>query len=164
MAAVDSNVTPATRQDFEVVETLAITAAATTTVNRALGVPSWAKSCTILLDITMGSTTPVFDFTVSGGTTAGGRYGADLDSTTDKFIFTGVAAAITQLTTDGSTPIVTLDIGPGIPLDTTGSATANSCYSFPCTGLPKWLIYTYIYDGTSTTETYAGTISVIWHK
>lgn len=163
MAAVDSDVTPAARTRFEVLETIAVTnAAAVTTVNRALSVPTWARSATFILDITIAGTTPLFDFAISGGSTAGGRYGATLDSTTDKFIFTGAAIAITQLTTAGSTPTVGIDIGPGIPVDTSGSATANCGYGFPCTHLPPWLIYTYVYDGTEQDEDYTGTISVSW--
>jgi hypothetical protein len=164
MAVVTSNVTPTTRQRFEVVETVAITdAAATATVTRALQVPSWARAFTCLLDLTITGTTPLWDFTIDGGTTAAGRFGALLDSTLDKFIFTGTAMTITQLTTDASTPIVAIDCGPGVTIDTTGSATANSSYAWNCTGLPPWLIYTYIYDGTTHDEDYNGTISFIWH-
>ncbi len=54
-------------------------------------------------------------------------------------------------------------MGPGITLDTTGSATVNSGYAFPVAGLPTWLIYTYIYDGTTHDEDYNGTISFLWH-
>src|SRR3954466_4953470 len=146
MAAVDSDVTPATRNRFEVLETLAVTdAAATTTKNRALGVPAWANGVIFLLDLTITGTTPLFDFTISGGQTAT-RHGAALDSTTDKFEFTaGGPATITQLTTDTSTPITTVSIGPGVTTDTTGSATANSAFAFSSVGLPPYLIYTYIY-------------------
>jgi len=164
MAAVTSDVTPATRGRFEVVETLAVTnAAASATVDRALQVPGWARAFTCLVDVTITGTTPLFDFAIFGGTTAGGRAGATLDSTTDKFLFGGVPITITQLTTDTSTPIVTLEVGPGVTLDTTGSATANSNYAWPVAGLPNWLIYTYTYDGTTHDEDYNGTISFIWH-
>ena len=164
MAAVDSDVSPNTRQRFEVIETIAITnLTPTTTVNRALSVPGWAKAFTCILDLTITGTTPLFDFTISGGTTAGGRKGATLDSTTDKFFLGGNGVTITQLTTDGSTPTVSIDVGSGVTLDTTGSATANSGYAFPVAGLPMWLIYTYIMDGTTNDEDYNGTISFIWH-
>ncbi len=163
MAAVDSDVSPATRTRFEVVETIAVTdAAATTTINRALAVPKWARAFTCLLDVTITGTTPLLDFTISGATTAN-RNGALLDSTTDKFQLGGVPVTITQLTTDASTPIVTIEVGPGITLDTTGSATVNSGYAFPVVGLPTYLIYTYIYDGTTHDEDYNGTICFIWH-
>lgn len=166
MAAVDSDVTPSSRKPFEVVETIAITnQVGAATKNRALAVPSWAKGFTCLLDITITGTTPLFDFTISGGSPAGGRAGALLDSTTDKFEFTaGGPVTITQLTTDGSTPIVALSVGPGVQTDTTGSATANSAYAFSAVGLPPWLIYTYITDGTTNDEDYNGTISFIWHR
>ena len=166
MAAVDSDVTPAGtigRKKLELIETIAITnAAATTTVDRALMVPTWAKAFTCLVDILIAGTTPTFDFTISGANSAT-RIGANLDSTTDKFILGGVAVTITQLTTDGSSPVVTIDVGPGITLDTTGSATVNSGYAFPVTGLPSYLIYTYIYDGTTADEDYNGQIVFIWH-
>lgn len=166
MAAVDSDVSPATRSEFELLETIAVTnAAATTTINRALARPAWAKSALFILDIAIAGTTPLFDLTISGGNTAGGRYGADLDSTTDKFEFTaGGPVTITQLTTDGSTPIVAINIGPGVQTDTTGSATVNSAYGFSCAVLPPYFIYTYIYDGTTMDEDYNGTISVVWGR
>jgi hypothetical protein len=165
MAAVDSNVTPTNgRRRVEVVETIAITnAAATATKNRALQVPTWANGFICVLDITITGTTPLFDLTISGGQVAGGRSGATLDSTTDKFEFTaGGPMAITQLTTDNSTPITTISCGPGVQTDTSGSATANSAFAFSAVTLPPWLIYTYIYDGTTNDEDYNGTISFIW--
>ena len=165
MAAVDSYISPTTRQKFEVLETIAITnqTAASTTVNRAVGVPKWAKSAIFLLDITITGTTPTMDFTISGGTSAGGRHGASLDSTTDKFEFTaGGPVTITQLTTANSTPIVAINIGPGVQTDTTGSATANSCYAFSAVCLPPYLIYTYITTDAADDADYNGTISVIW--
>ncbi len=164
MAAVDSDVTPATRRRFEKLETIAQTnLAAVTTVNRALKVPDGAEAAIFVVDITITGTTPLFDFTVSGGTTFSGRSGATLDSTTDKFEFTaGGPATITQLTTDTSTPIVAVAIGKVPAADTTGSATVNSAYAFPAPCLPDYLIYTYIMDGTTMDEDYNGTISVIW--
>jgi hypothetical protein len=165
MAAVDSNVTPTNgRRTTEILETIAVTnAAASATRNRALEVPVWAKGFIFVLDLTITGTTPLFDLTISGGQVAGGRFGATLDSTTDKFEFTaGGPMTITQLTTDTSTPITTISCGPGVTTDTTGSATANSAYAFSAVGLPSWLIYTYTYDGTTNDEDYNGTISVIW--
>jgi len=163
MAAVTSDVTPITRKRFELVETIAVTnAAGITTVNRALAVPAWARAVTFLLDITITGTTPLFDLSIFGGSVAAGRYGAALDSTTDKFPLGGPGVTITQLTTDGSTPTVAIEIGPGLTLDTTGSATANCAYAFPAY-LPPWLIYTYTYDGTTTDEDYNGTLSAFWH-
>lgn len=167
MAAVDSNITPATRQRFELLETIAVTnAAATTTVNRALAVPSWAVACSFIIDITVTGTTPTFDFSVFAAASHT-RQGASLDSTTDKIPFPTTAAApataaITQITTANSTPTNLLQIGPGLTLDVTGSATANAAYSFPAY-LTPWLIYTYAYDGGDLDEDYAGTISVVWH-
>ncbi len=165
MAAVTSDITPSgARARLEVLETIAQTnLAAVTTVNRALRVPPGAQAAIFVVDITITGTTPLFDFTVSGGTTATGRSGALLDSTTDKFEFTaGGPATITQLTTDTSTPIVTVAIGKVPAADTTGSATVNSAYAFPAPFLPDWLIYTYIMDGTTMDEDYNGTISVMW--
>lgn len=167
MAAVDSDVTPTVgRKGYETVETIAVTnAAATGTVYRALGVPPWAKSFICVIDITITGTTPLFDFSIFGGQTAGGRIGATLDSTTDIYEFTaGGPMSITQLTTDGSTPIVTISCGPGIQTDTSGSATANCAYAFSAVALPPYLIYKYIYDGTTHDEDYNGTISFIWGR
>ncbi len=165
MTAVDSDVTPATRSSYETVETIAVTdASATTTINRALSVPQWASGFICVLDVTLTGTTPLLDFTISGGQSVT-RKGASLDSTTDKFEFTaGGPMAITQLTTDASTPIVTISCGPGVQTDTTGSATVNSAYAFSAVGLPAYLIYTYIYDGTTHDEDYNGSISFRWMR
>ena len=173
MAAVTSNITPnagaaGSRRPSELIETIAVTnASATTTVSRALQVPAFAGAATFVLDITIAGTTPLFDLAFYGVVPAvvvgGTRYGATFDSTTDIFQFP-TNAAITQLTTDGSTPTVTIDIGPNVPVDSSGSATANSGYSFPCVHLPQWLIYIYTYDGTTTDEDYNGTLSVNWYK
>ena len=168
MAAVDSNITPSTRQRFELLETIAQTnLTPTTTVNRALAVPSSAVAATFIVDVTITGTTPLFDFSVFAAASHT-RQGASLDSTTDKFPFPTTAAApataaITQMTTDTSTPIAAVSIGPGLTLDVTGSATANAHYSFPAY-LTPWLIYTYIMDGTTGDEDYNGTISVVWHQ
>lgn len=166
MAAVDSDVTPSTRKPVEVIETIAITnQSGAATKNRALAVPGWARSFMCILDITITGTTPLFDLTISGGQTAGGRYGATLDSTTDKYEFTaGGPMTITQLTTDTSTPITVISCGPGVQTDTTGSATVNSAYSFSCATLPPWLIYTYVTDGTTGDEDYNGTITFVWGR
>jgi len=163
MAAVTSDITPITRKRFELLETIAQTnLSPSTTINRALGVPAWANAVMFVIDITITGTTPLFDFTVSGAITTN-RQGAQLDSTLDKFEFTaGGPATITQLTTDASTPITVVSIGPGVQTDTTGSATANSAYAFSAVGLPPYLIYTYIMDGTTGDEDYNGTISAIW--
>lgn len=157
----------ANRSRSEWLETIARTnLTPTTTVNRALAVPPWAKSATFVIDITITGTTPLFDFAVYGVVPAvyalGTRRGSTLDSTTDIYEFP-TTAAITQLTTDNSTPTTTLSIGPGLVVDTTGSATANSSYSFAGV-LPEWLIYKYVMDGTTGDEDYNGTISVVWSK
>lgn len=167
MAAVDSDVTPTVgRKKFEVVETIAVTnAAATATKNRALMVPVWANSFICLLDITITGTTPLFDFAIYGGTTQAGRFGATLDSSLDKFDFAAAAPiTITQLTTDTSSPVIALNVGPGVQTDTSGSATVSSAYAWSTSTLPTWLIYTYTYDGTTTDEDYNGTVSFIWGK
>ncbi len=166
MAAVTSDVTPIARKPWELIETIAVTnAASSTTVTRALAVPAWATAFLCVLDITITGTTPLFDFSIFGGQTAGGRYGATLDATTDIYEFTaGGPVTITQLTTDTSTPIVAIQVGPGAVTDTTGSATVNSAYSFNAAVLPSWLIYKYVYDGTTTDEDYNGTITFKWAK
>lgn len=166
MAAVTSNITPASRNRFELLESIAVTnAAATTTVSRALAVPPWAYAVTFLIDLTITGTTPTFDFSVYMANTST-RTGALIDSTLDIVPFATTAAApataaITQMTTDMSTPHVALSIGPGLTLDVTGSATANAHYSFPGY-LTPWLVYVYVYDGTTMDEDYTGTISAAW--
>lgn len=168
MAAVTSNITPSgVRRPLETLETIAVTnAAETTTVTRALAVPSWARYATFVLDITITGTTPLFDLVFYGVVpavlVAQTRYASTLDSTTDIYQFP-TNAAITQLTTDGSTPTVTVMIGPDLTLDSSGSPTANSAYAFPGI-LPAWMIYSYTYDGTTMDEDYNGTISVYWSK
>lgn len=165
MAAITADKTPATRSRTEVLETLAVVnLTPSTTRFHSVSVPEWAVAVTFLLDLTITGTTPLFDFTVYGGQTAGGRAGATFDSTTDIYQFISAGdVTITQLTTDASTPITAITIGPSAVADTTGSATANSAYAFNGY-LPPWLIYKYVMDGTTGDEDYAGTISVVWHK
>ncbi len=165
MAAVTSDITPGgQRTRTEVLETIAQTnLAAVTTVTRALKIPPGAQAAMFIVDITITGTTPLFDFSVFGGQTAGGRSSSTLDSTTDIFEFTaGGPATITQLTTDTSTPIVVVAVGKVPAADTSGSATVNSAYAFPAPFLPDWLIYKYVMDGTTMDEDYNGTISVLW--
>ena len=161
MAAVDSDVTPNPRGgQFELLETLDYDNGAIDIVNRALQVPPWATHAKFVIDITITGTTPLFDFVIYGANLANGRYGATLE-TTDIFLLGGVTAAITQLTTDGSSPIITIDLGPDLTLDTTGSATADCGYAWPVV-LPAQLIYRYTMDTTTADEDYNGTISVYW--
>ena len=167
MAAVTSQLfTGATvvRRPEELLETIAVTnAAATTTVARAFATPAWARSVTFVLDITITGTTPLFDLAFYQGASRDNvRYGSTLDSTTDIVQFP-THAAITQLNTDGSSPTVAINIGPDLPLDSTGSATADSSYSFPGY-LPPYFIYIYTYDGTTADEDYNGTLTAFWHK
>lgn len=150
------------KREYQLLETIAVTnAAATTTVTKGFYVPTrWARGATFVLDLTITGTTPLFDFNLKGVNVA---HTQPPDST-DVFLLGGAAwVGITQLTTDGSSPIITIHAGPNITTDTTGSATVDCVYGINCY-LPPVMAYTYTYDGTTADEDYNGTISVYWHR
>src|SRR5512143_39172 len=81
-------------------------------VSRAVPVPQWATSVTFLLDVTvMGGTTPLLDFVVKGVN----PFNIDDGATWPLGDWDGV----TQITTAGSTPKVSIEIGPGVSTDDT---------------------------------------------
>lgn len=142
---------------YQLLETIAITnAAATTTVNKCVLVPEWARNAIFVLDVTITGTTPLFDFIVKGINVA-----HDQVPNSDDAYQLGGWDGITQLTTDASSPMVTITIGPAITADDTGSATVDSGYGVS-SPLPPVLMYTYTYDGTTHDEDYNGSISVYW--
>ena len=150
MAAI-TTVTPASGTGL--CETIAITNQTTNTVvvNKAIMVPGYARYAQIIVaNLTLGGTSPLFDFTVRGclGGAApddGNLYllGAGWDGITQK---TAATASDT-----------TIEMGPDITTDDTGSATASDAYGVGCV-LPPILVYTYTTDGTTDDEDYSGTI------
>ena len=144
----------------QLLETIDITNQATNTVavSKAVEVPTWANFATFVINgLTMGGTSPLFDFIVQGVDVT---LNATPDS--DDLILLGGWDGITQKTAAAATN-TTIDIGPTIALDDTGSATASDRYGVAAV-LPPWLVYTYTTDGTTDDEDYAATISVYWHK
>ncbi len=153
-----------TAGNYKLLETLAVTnAAATTTVNKGVLVPNHAKNALFVIDITITGTTPLFDFNIKGVNVAAPSDSTITYNTADAYTIGSSWVGITQLTTDASTPMVTVTIGPNIPTDNTGSATADCAYGISSI-LPPVLMYTYIYDGTTHDEDYNGTISVYWDQ
>ena len=140
---------------LRVLESLAVTnAAATTTVTKAVRVPGWARTCHFLLNVTvMGGSSPLLDFGLQTvdpttlGTTHVGNLG-DWDG-------------ITQLTGAAAPVLVTVDVGPNIVADDTGSATASCRYGV-CCSLPAVIVYYITYDGTTHDEDYTATLQVLF--
>ncbi len=162
MTALDAWLTA--NQRFQVLERLAITnAAASGTVFKSVAIPGWANYATFVVDVTLTGTTPLFDFVVYGGVdfsaTAGPLGGPPL-ITTDIYSLGNIWDGITQLTTDTTHAKVSVGLGPTIAFDDTGSATADCYYGVECI-LPPYLVYKYVYDGTTHDEDYNGSISLV---
>jgi hypothetical protein len=150
--------------NLQLLETIAVTnAAANGTVTKAVPVPEWAVNAMFVLDITITGTTPLFDFNIKGVNVAAPSSASIPVNDADVFLLGSSWVGITQLTTDASTPVVTVTLGPNIPTDNTGSATDDCAYGVS-TLLPPMLMYTYTYDGTTHDEDYNGTISVYWDR
>jgi hypothetical protein len=131
---------------------------ATSSVSKALKVPLWANYATIVIDhLTMGGTSPLFDFTVRTVNITANATPDDGD-----LILLGGWDGITQKTSASATN-TTIDIGPLITVDDTGSASASDRYGVQAV-LPHWLVYTYTLDGTTQDEDYAFTISAYFRK
>lgn len=117
---------------------------------RAVTPPSWAHSATFFLNVTaMGGTSPLLDFKLE---------------TVDPIDLTSVAPlgdwdGITQKT--GTAALITVEIGPRITADDTGSATAACRYGVNAT-LPPVILYTITTDGTTDDEDYTFTLAVHW--
>lgn len=139
------------------VETIAITnqTANSATVKKAVAVPSWANFATVVIGaLTMGGTTPLFDFKL---------YGTFSNVPDDGSLYElGGWDGITQKTAAAGT-VTTVDVGPTVVADDTGSATASDRYGVSSV-LPNVLVYEYTTDGTTDDEDYAGTISVFFRK
>jgi hypothetical protein len=149
--------------NLQLLETIALTNTSTATVNKGVAVPEWAVNAMFVIDITITGTTPLFDFNIKGINVAAPSSASIPVNTSDAFTLGSSWVGITQLTTDASTPMVTVTLGPNIPTDNTGSATADCAYGVS-TLLPPMLMYTYIVDGTTGDEDYNGTISVYWDR
>lgn len=149
-----------TGQNSQSLETIAITnqTAASTTVRKAIPVPPWAKYATFVIDnLTMGGTTPTFDFIIQGVNTTINSVPDDGD-----LIALGGWDGITQKTAAAGTTTV-IDIGPDIDNDDTGSATASDRYGVQAFLLP-WLCYSYTTTDAADDADYAAVISVFWGK
>lgn len=154
MAAITTITTA--NQRFKLLETIAIVnqTANSTAVSKAVAVPAWARYATFVVDVTnMDGTSPLFDFTVKGANVADTNPPDDADV----FLLGAGWDGITQLTAEA--PIITIHIGPDIPTDDTGSATADCAYGVSAP-LPEYLVYTYTTDGTTDDEDYNATISI----
>jgi len=154
--AVFTVVAPTAGSDprHQLLETVAIVnqTANSTAVSKAVVVPRWATSAVFLLSVTtMGGTSPLLDFKLSGvnWNTLDTSHAWDL----------GGWDGITQLTGAVSPVMVAIDVGPNIAADDTGSATASCRYGVNCS-LPPVIVYTYTTDGTTDDEDYDFTISV----
>lgn len=147
----------------KLVETIAITnqTANTTVVRKAIAVPVWARYARIVIgDLTMGGTTPLFDFLLEGCDNIGAGAGATPDDS-DVYALGGWDG-ITQKTAAAGTFTV-IDVGPDLTNDDSGSATASDQYAVQAF-LPAWLVYKYTTDGTTDDEDYSGTISVEFRR
>lgn len=143
---------------FRVLENVVITNQTTDSVavSNAVPVPDWAGSCSFYIYMTsMTGTTPLLDFTFLYG-----QYTTNpptVMATPAKMGNAGLT--ITQITAAAQVNLMTVDIGPSVTTDTTGSGTASSYYALN-TYLPPYIIYTYTTDGTTDDEDYAFDICV----
>ncbi len=156
--------THGSRGDFALLETIAVTNTGALTRYRYFTPPPQTVAMTLVLDVTITGTTPLMDFQLYGVNVA--KDAAALTSPDDTNLFligAGWGAGITQLTTDTSSPAVTIHVSPYAPIDVTGSATADSVYSVNCF-MPSVMAYKYILDGGTGDEDYNGTISAYWHR
>jgi len=117
---------------------------------KAIGAPAWARFATFYLNVSaMAGTTPLLDFKLEA---------------VDPMDLTSVAPlgswdGITQKT--GTAALITVDVGPGLTIDDTGSATAACNYKVDAP-LPPIILYTVTTDGTTGDEDYSFTLSVAW--
>jgi hypothetical protein len=121
---------------------------------RFIRVPEWANRVTFyLFNDVMTGTTPLLDFVVGvpdfGGAT---KFAAPTDDT-DALLGDQSWNGITQVTAAGPS-LITVNIGPDLTADDTGSATASCNYDVRAT-LPPVLYYTITTDATTGDEDYA---------
>ena len=162
MSMVDSHASAG--GDYKLLETIAYTNTGAITKYRAFIPPPRTIAATFVLDVTITGTTPLMDFNLLGVNVAkDAAWFSSPDDTNFYNIGAGWGAGITQLTTDASSPAVTIHLSPYAPIDVTGSATVDSAYSINCF-LPPVMAYKYVLDGGTGDEDYNGTISVYWHR
>lgn len=158
MAAITTITTG--NQNYKLLETIAITnqTAASTTVRKAVAVPPWARYATFVIDnLTLGGTSPTFDFILKGVNITANAVPDDGD-----LITFGGWDGITQKTAASATNTV-IDVGPTITVDDSGSATASDRYGVQAFLLP-WIVYEYTTTDSADDADYSGTISVYWGK
>lgn len=119
---------------------------------KAVPVPYWATTAMFYLsNVLVAGTTGTVDFTLK---------------TLDPILFdstTGVAPlgdwdGITQVT-NTTNQLITIEIGPEITADDTGSATASCRYGVRAV-LPRWILYTLTFDSGTEDEDYTGHLAV----
>jgi len=156
MAAI-TVITPANPRAF-LAETINIVnqTPASVTVNKAIPVPGWAKFATFVIgDLTLSGTTPSFAFQIRRYDSAANG-GAAPD---DGFLVPiGGWDGITTKTA-GTAIDTVIDIGPTVPTDDVGSATASDQYGVTAV-LPPWLVYTYTTTDSNDDADYSATITV----
>lgn len=155
MAAI-TKITPANPTAF-LCETIAIVnqTAASTTVRKAVPVPGWAHYATFVIgSLTLGGTTPTFDFVIERYDSAANSYGQPDDGF---LVPLGGWNGITQKTSASSTETV-IDIGPTVITDDTGSASASDQYGVTAV-LSPWLIYSYTTTDAADDADYSATIT-----
>lgn len=163
MAAITMN-TAEIRNGVQFLESVTITnqTANSTAVTKGLSVPSWATKVIfhIFYD-SAGGTSPLFDFTVGepdwGSTTL---IAAPTDATDVSSLGNAAWNGITQVTGTGPYKI-TVEVGPDVTDDDTGSATASCWYGVKAE-LPPVITYTYTTDGTTDDEDYTFRIAAQW--
>lgn len=136
-------------------ETIAITnqTTASVAVNKAIMVPAWARYAQVVIaNLTMTGTTPTLDFTLRG------CLGGAAPDDANLYLLGAGWDGITQKTGATATD-TTIELGPAITTDDTGSATASDAYGVGCV-LPPILVYTYTTSGVDDDEDYAATIHV----
>lgn len=134
--------------------------AASTAVIKAVSVPLWAKNATFYFIMnSMSGTSPSValsltyaDFSTSPPTTM---------ATPAKLGNAGLTIA--TVTSVAAVPsLITVDIGPDVAVDTTGSASASGYYSVTCY-LPPYILYSYTTaGGGASPEDYDFDIAVLF--
>lgn len=125
------------------------------TIVKAFNPPRWAQAMTMYLNITsMDGTSPLLDFKLEQVDPS--------DFDTSAVTPLGDWDGITQVTA-ATNSLITIEVGPGVTADDTGSATASCRYGVRA-NIPTWVMYTITTDGTTDDEDYTFTLSVEFHR
>lgn len=159
MALITMNTTDEGKA-FRQLETVAILnqTAASTAVTKGVSVPWWARSVSFYLTVsTVTGTTPKLDFVLEQ---------ADYSTSPPTAMATPLGIGngwdgITQITAAAQVNLVTIDVGPDIATDDTGSATA-SCYYAVNTYLPPVVVYKYTTQDAADDADYNFTITCLF--